>query len=70
MPLAFFVDEDRIVDERRGAADRVEPVQHLPLDRDGDAELGKQLRRPRSGADERARPGWPPMRRNGSAPGW
>ena len=50
--VGVFVDEDRMVDERRGAADRVEPVQHLALDGDRDAELGEQLRRPRPGADD------------------
>ena len=47
-----FVDEDRMVDERRSAAARVEPVQHLPFDGDRDRELGEQLRRPCAGADD------------------
>ena len=51
MPCGVLVDEDRMVHERLGPADRVEPVQHLALDGDRDAELGEQLRRPGAGAD-------------------
>ncbi len=48
----ILVDEDRMVDERRCATDRVEPVQHLPFDGDRNAELGEQLWRPCAGADD------------------
>ena len=46
-----LVDEDRVVGERGRAADGIQPVQHLALDADRDAELSEQLRRPGPGTD-------------------